>query len=351
MLSEEQILNAKILIIDDNVLNVQILKKILSDAGFFNLTLTTDASQALALYQEIIPDLVLLDFKMPHFNGIEVMKQFHAVDPDGYMPVIMITAEQDETLRGRAFQAGAKDFLRKPYDRLDVILRSRNLIETRKLYNQIRGQNQTLEENVKERTKDLYQTRMDVVWRLAKVAEFRDEHTGEHINRMSKYAHVLARSLGLSLGQCDLILNTVVLHDIGKVAVPDAILLKPAKLEPQEFELMKKHTVWGAQMLTGSNSVFLKMAETIALTHHERFDGNGYPNGLRSDGIPLVGRIAAVADVFDALTSSRPYKKAWEFEDAFAEIKRLNGSHFDPRLVEAFVDYKKEVEAIYRSYH
>ena len=194
MLSEEQILNAKILIIDDNVLNVQILKKILSDAGFFNLTLTTDASQALTLYQEIIPDLVLLDFKMPHFNGIEVMKQFHAVDPDGYMPVIMITAEQDETLRGRAFQAGAKDFLRKPYDRLDVILRSRNLIETRKLYNQIRGQNQTLEENVKERTKDLYQTRMDVVWRLAKVAEFRDEHTGEHINRMSKYAHVLARS-------------------------------------------------------------------------------------------------------------------------------------------------------------
>ena len=155
----------------------------------------------------------------------------------------------------------------------------------------------------------------------------------------------------MSLGQCDLILNTVVLHDIGKVAVPDAILLKPAKLEPQEFELMKKHTVWGAQMLTGSNSVFLKMAETIALTHHERFDGNGYPNGLRSDGIPLVGRIAAVADVFDALTSSRPYKKAWEFEDAFAEIKRLNGSHFDPRLVEAFVDYKKEVEAIYRSYH
>ncbi len=351
MLSEEQILSANILIIDDNVLNVQILKKILSDAGFQNLTLTTDSTKALSLYQEKHPDLVLLDFKMPVFNGIEVMEQFHAHEPEGYMPVLMITAEQDESLRGRAFQAGAKDFLHKPYDRLDVILRSRNLIETCKLYKQIRGQNKTLEENVKERTNDLYQTRMDVVWRLAKVAEFRDEHTGEHINRMSRYAHVLARGLGLSLGQCELILNTVVLHDIGKVAVPDAILLKPAKLEPQEFEIMKKHTIWGAQMLKGSDSAFLKMAETIAISHHEKYDGTGYPNGLKGDSIPLVGRIAAVADVFDALTSSRPYKKAWSLEEAIMEIKKMNGSHFDPRLVEIFLDNSKEVEVIYKSYH
>ncbi len=350
MISEEQILSANILIVDDNVLNVQILKKILNEAGFQNLTLTTDASKALSLYLETKPDLVLLDYKMPTFNGIEVMEQFKSTDPEGYLPVIMITAEQEESLRTRAFQAGAKDFLRKPYDRLDVILRSRNLIEVRKLYNQIRGQNVSLEENVKERTKDLYQTRMDVVWRLAKVAEFRDEHTGVHINRMSRYAHVLSKALGLSLGQCELILNTVVLHDIGKVAVPDAILLKPGRLDPAEFEVMKKHTIWGAQMLQGSNSAFLKMAETIALSHHEKFDGSGYPNALKQDGIPLVGRIAAVADVFDALTSDRPYKQPWSMEEAFAEIKRLSGTHFDPRLVEAFMDSKKDIEAIYTSY-
>ncbi len=350
MLSEEQILSAKILIIDDNVLNVQILKKILNEAGFANLTLTTDSTKALSLYQAIAPDLVLLDFKMPHFNGLEVMDQFLSVDRDGYFPVIMITAEEDETLRQKAFQAGAKDFLRKPYDRIDVILRSRSVIEMRKLYNQVRGQNLTLEENVKERTKDLYQTRMDVVWRLARVAEFRDEHTGEHINRMSRYAHVLAKGMGLSLGQCELILNTVVLHDIGKVAVPDAILLKPGKLDPEEFELMKKHTVWGAQMLSGSDSAFLKMAETIALSHHEKFDGSGYPNALKGDNIPLVGRIAAVADVFDALTSIRPYKKAWSWVEAAGEIKRLSASHFDPRVVDAFLTQAKDIEAIYRSY-
>lgn len=350
MISEEQILSAKILLIDDNVLNVQILKKILSDAGFTQITLTTDATKAFSLYQDIDPDLVLLDFKMPHFNGIEVMEQFKSIDPDGYLPVIMITAEQDESLRGRAFQAGAKDFLNKPYDRLDVVLRSRNLIEVRKLYTHIRGQNQSLEENVKVRTQELYQTRMDVVWRLAKVAEFRDEHTGVHINRMSRYAYEISKAINLNIGQCELIQNTVVLHDIGKVAVPDSILLKPGPLEPQEFEIMKKHTIWGAQMLRDSDSAFLKMAETICLTHHEKFNGTGYPHQLKGEAIPLTGRIAAVADVFDALTSERPYKRAWTTEEAFKEIQNLSGNHFDPALVKAFMSVRKEIEVIYSSY-
>lgn len=351
MLNEEQILSAKILIVDDNVLNVQILKKILNEAGFYNLTLTTDSTKALTLYLEIKPDLILIDFKMPTFNGIEVMEQMKASDPFTYLPVIMITAEQEDSVRRSAFHSGAKDFLRKPYDRLDVVLRCRSLIETHQLYAQIRGQNQTLEDHVKERTKDLYETRMDVVWRLARVAEFRDEHTGDHINRMSRYAHVLAKGLNLSKGQCDLVLNTVVLHDIGKVAIPDAILLKPGRLEPAEFEVMKKHTLWGAQMLTGSDSAFLKMAETIALSHHEKFDGSGYPNGLKGDSIPLVGRIAAVADVFDALTSARPYKKAWSIESSLQEIQRLSGTHFDPRMVQVFMDHNKDITAIYSSYH
>jgi len=351
MISEEQVLNASILIVDDNILNIQILKKILTDAGYENISFSTDAVKAVAIYEEIRPDLVLLDFNMPHLNGFQVMERFLAVDPHGYLPVLMVSAEkEDATLRIRALQSGAKDFLKKPYDRLEVLSRSRNLIEVRLLYNQVRTHNQSLEENVQKRTKELHQTRLDVVHRLARIAEYRDTDTGQHIVRMSRYTHALAETMGLDKTESELILNASPLHDIGKVAVPDAILLKPGKLTAQEFEIIKNHTVLGAQMLAGGDSLFLKMAQVIALSHHEKFDGSGYPYGLRGEDIPLVGRICAICDVFDALTSVRPYKPAWSIPDALAEIRRASGHHFDPKLVEAFLDIQKDMQYIYGTY-
>ncbi len=349
MISEEEILSARILIVDDNILNVQILKRILNEAGFLNLTSTLDSTQALPLFKEVNPDLILLDFNMPQMNGIDVMTALAALNPQGYLPVLMLTSETDEALKSKALQSGAKDFLKKPYDRLEVLLRSRNILEVRLLYNQIKNQNKSLEEQVALRVGELHQTRLDVVLRLARVAEYRDTDTGAHILRMSRYAACLAKAAGFTPAQCELILQTSPLHDIGKIAIPDAILLKPGKLEPHEYEIIKTHTTLGAEILADGNSVFLNTARTIALSHHEKFDGSGYPQRLKGEDIPLVGRLCALADVFDGLTSTRPYKKAWPIEEAVKEIRQGSGSHFDPRLVEAFMDTQKEFRDIHQA--
>src|SRR5580698_7865825 len=326
MISDEKIFAAKILAIDDNILNIQILKKILSNAGFINITATTDPTQALTLYKEIQPDLVLLDLNMPKMDGFAVMVQLSILNPDDYLPLLILTAEEEST-RFKALQSGAKDFLHKPYQHLDVLLKSRNIIEVRLLYNQIRNHNASLDQQINDRIKEIRDTRLEVIQRLAIAAELRDAGTGKHIYRMSRYCQLLALAFGFTKEQGELLLTTSPLHDIGKIAVPDAILLKPSSLSPQEFEIIKKHTILGAKMLSGSDSVFLKMAETIALTHHEKWDGGGYPHGIKGEEIPLVGRICAIADVFDALSSARPYKQAWTFERTWQEIKNLKGTH------------------------
>jgi putative two-component system response regulator len=346
MLSEEKIFAAKILAIDDNTINIQILNKILTSAGFINITATTDPTQALALYKELQPDLILLDLNMPQMDGFAVMAQLLALDPDDYLPILIITA-QDESIRFKALQSGAKDFLHNPYEHLDVLLKSRNIIEVRLLYNQVKNHNVSLEQQVNERIKEIRDTRLEVIQRLAIAAELRDSGAGKHIYRMSRYCQLLALSLGFSKEQGELLLTTSSLHDIGKIAIPDSILLKSSNLTPEEFEIIKTHTSLGAKMLSGSDSVFLKMAETIALNHHEKWDGTGYPHGLNGEDIPLVGRIAAIADVFDALNSQRPYKQAWGFDEALAEIVRLKGTHFDPRLVDAFQNTAKAIKAVY----
>jgi putative two-component system response regulator len=282
---------------------------------------------------------------MPEVDGFKVMAQLSVLNRDDYLPILVLTAE-DESVRFMALQSGAKDFLHKPYDRLDVILRSRNIIQVRLLHSQIRNHNASLEQQVSERVKELKDTRLDVIQRLAVAAELRDAGTPGHIYRMSHYCQQLALAIGFQGTQAELILASSPLHDIGKIAIPDAILLKPSGLDAHEFEIIKTHTTLGAKMLSGSDSVFLRMAETIAWTHHEKWDGSGYPRGLKEEEIPLVGRICAVADVFDALTSSRPYKKAWSADDAMAEIKRLKGIHFDPKLVEAFEGIAGDVKAV-----
>jgi len=346
MISDEKIFAAKVLIVDDNILNVQILKKILTNAGFINITTTTDSTKTIDLYKEIQPDLILLDVNMPNMDGFAVLYQLSLLNPDDYLPVLILTAEE-ENIRFKALQSGAKDFLHKPYEPMDVVLRSRNIIEVRLLYNQIKNHNLSLEQQVNDRIKEIRDTRLEVIQRLASAAELRDKGTGLHIYRMSRYCQLLAMAIGFTKEQGELLLTTSPLHDIGKIAIPDSILLKPALLDDQEFEIIKTHTTLGAKMLSGSNSVFLKMAEMIALTHHEKWDGTGYPNGLREESIPLIGRICSVADVFDALSSERPYKEAWTFERTMAEIKRLKGTHFDPKLVEAFEDIQKDVKVIY----
>ncbi len=346
MISDENIFAARILAIDDNILNIQILKKILTNAGFINITTTTDPTRALALYKEIQPDLVLLDLNMPKMDGFAVMLQLSVLHPDDYLPLLILTAEE-ESIRFKALQSGAKDFLHKPYEHLDVLLKSRNIIEVRLLYNQIKNHNASLDQQVNDRIKEIRDTRLDVIQRLAVAAELRDAGTGKHIYRMSRYCQLLALAVGFSKEQGELLLTTSPLHDIGKIAIPDSILLKPSSLEPHEFEIIKTHTTLGAQMLSGSDSVFLKMAETIALTHHEKWNGAGYPHGIKGEEIPLVGRICAIADVFDALSSARPYKKAWTFEETMTEIMRLKGTHFDPKLVEAFASAAKDIKAVY----
>ena len=349
MILEEKILSAKILAVDDNIINLQILKKILSSAGFINITGTTDSTKAKDLYQEIQPDLLLLDLNMPNVSGFEVMSQLALSNPHDYLPILILTAE-DESVRLKALSCGAKDFLHRPYQTSEVLLRCRNIIEVRLLYKQIKNENSSLEAQVEDRTNELKQTRLDVIHRLARTAELRDTDTGAHIIRMSRYCEKIALAVGFSPAQAEMLLNTSPLHDIGKIAIPDSILLKPAKLEPQEFEIIKTHTTIGARILTNGNSAFLTMAETIALTHHERFDGLGYPNQLKGDDIPQIGQISSVADVFDALTSVRPYKKAWSFEEAATEIQNCKGKNFAPKMVEAFFDVQNQIRAIYQEY-
>jgi putative two-component system response regulator len=346
MISDENIFAAKILAVDDNVLDIQVLKKILSNAGFINIYTTIDPTQAVAIYKEIQPDLLLLDLNMPKVDGFAVMVQLSLQNPDDYLPILILSAE-DESIRFRALQSAAKDFLHKPYDPIEVLLRSRNIIEVRLLYKQIKNQNASLEQQVNDRIKEIRDTRLEAIQRLAIAAELRDAGTGKHIYRMSRYCQLLARAIGFSKEQGELLLTTSPLHDIGKIAIPDSILLKPSSLEPHEFEIIKTHTTLGAKMLSGSDSVFLRMAEMIALTHHEKWDGTGYPQALKDEGIPLVGRICAVADVFDALSSARPYKKAWTFDDTMDEITLLKGKHFDPKLVDAFKDIGKDIKAVY----
>lgn len=350
MIAEEKILNSRILIVDDNLLNIHILRKILQESGFLNITSTTSSLEAVKIYKDSRPDLLLVDFNMPQKNGIELIQELGELNPAGYLPALMLTAEEDPTLKAKALQSGAKDFLKKPYDRSEVILRSRNILEVRLLYSQAIEKNLTLEESVNARTKELYETRLDVVQRLARMAEYRDKDTGMHIMRVSRYCLALGKAAGLPIAQCELLLTTSPLHDVGKVAIPDAVLLKPGKLDDNEIEIMKAHTTIGAQLLAGSNSVFLKTAAIIAQTHHERWDGTGYPNKLKGDDIPLVGRICAICDVFDALTSDRPYKKAWVFKQAMDEILVNSGKHFDPHLIEVFNKIQDEVKYIYEIY-
>ena len=328
--------HARIMIVDDEPGNVSLLKRLLERAGFHKLDSTNDPREAVALYVETRPDLILLDLHMPHLDGLAVMDRLNEIVEASYMPILMLTGDISPEARRDALSRGAKDFVNKPFNADEVLLRIRTLLETRFLYLQIQSQNQMLEAKVRERTRELEAAQIEIIERLARAAEFRDDNTGQHTERVGQMAALLARELGLADSEVSLIRRAAPLHDVGKIGIPDSILLKLGKLTPAEFELVKTHTTIGARILSGSRFALLRMAEEIAFSHHEQWDGRGYA-GLAGDQIPLAGRIVTVADVFDALTQKRPYKAAWPVEEAVAEIERQRGRQFDPNVVDAFL--------------
>ncbi|PLW83947.1 two-component system response regulator [Kineobactrum sediminis] len=336
----------RILVVDDESPNLRLLDKMLRSQGYSNLVLIEDPRQVVQRYRSARPDLVLLDINMPHLDGFEVLEQLKGLQDPLMPPIVMLTAQHGKEFMLRALSAGARDFITKPFDRNELLMRVRNLLDAHMGHRLLHDQKTWLEETVWQRTSELRRTRLDVVQRLGKAAEYRDEETGAHVLRMSYSCALLAKEYGWNESQTDMILNASPMHDIGKIGIPDAILLKPGKLEPHEWEVMKTHVTIGAGMLEGDSSSLIKMAHEIALTHHEKWDGSGYPHGLAGADIPLSGRIAALADVFDALTSERPYKKAWTVEAAMDLVRENRGKHFDPDLVDVLEANLSGVEDI-----
>ncbi len=336
-------LDATILIIDDQELNLQLLQSVLKRAGYSNVIAMSDPRAALATFAMLRPDIILLDLMMPYLSGFEVMDLLkQRVDPADYLPILVLTADITAAVKLQALTAGAHDFLTKPFDLTEVLLRVNNLLRTRFLHLQLAARKHELEEEVVARTADLQAAHVEVLERLAIAAEYRDDETGRHIRRVSTTSVLLAQILGATQGDVELIRRAAQLHDVGKIGIPDAILLKPGKLTTGEFAVMQTHTTIGARILSGARSDLVRMARSVAYTHHERWDGTGYPCGTRGESIPLAGRIVAIADVFDALNHARPYKAAWPVEKALAEIQSQCGRQFDPAVVAAFFDLHKQ---------
>jgi len=340
------VLASAILVVDDEPANVKLLERTLRTFGYFELLSTTDPRAVLGLYQQNVLDLIILDLNMPHLDGFEVMRQLQALGREDMPPILILTAQHDQEHRVRALKGGAHDYVTKPFAVDELMARVRNLLQVRLYHKSMRSRTEWLEQRVQERTREIYDTRLQIVRRLGRAAEFRDNETGLHIVRMSKMSVVLGEACGMSSEECELLLNASPMHDIGKIGIPDNILLKPGKFEPHEWKVMQTHTTIGGEILSGDDSDLLSMARVIALSHHEKWDGSGYPNGLAGENIPRVGRVVALADVFDALTSVRPYKKAWSVNDAMEYIETNRGKHFDPHLVDQFRTRLPDILAI-----
>jgi putative two-component system response regulator len=328
--------HARILIVDDEPDNVFVLRRVLERADFHHVESTTDPSEAASMYVRFRPDLILLDLHMPDMDGLAIMDRLNEIAEASYLPILMLTGDISREARREALARGAKDFISKPFDHDEILLRIRTLLETRFLYLQIQSRNQMLEARVRERTRELEAAQIEIIERLARAAEFRDDNTGRHTERVGQMAALIARQVGLPDMQVALIRRAAPLHDVGKIGVPDTILLKLGRLTDDEFARVKTHTAIGARILSGSGFPVLRLSEEIAFNHHERWDGDGY-SGVAGSAIPLAGRIVAIADVFDALTQERPYKAAWPVDAALAEIDRQRRRQFDPELVDAFL--------------
>ena len=339
---------SRIQIIDDQLTSRQILKQLTSTLED-NTEIHDFANplEALAWSGHNNPDLVLVDYKMPEMNGIEFIKQFRANPVLNHVPVIMITSIEDRNVRYEALEAGATDFLTKPVDHHECRARCRNMLIQYNQYKIISDRSRWLERRVAEATSEIRLRERETLLRLARAGEYRDEDTGNHVIRMAKYSRLIAEELGFSPEDAEVIEMAAPMHDIGKIGIRDEILLKPGKLTPAEFEIMKTHTIIGHEILKDSPSKFLQMGSVIALSHHEKYDGTGYPHGLKGEAIPIAARIVAVADVYDALTSERPYKHSWTMETAMEYMESHRGKHFDPAVLDAF---KAQFDGVTRIY-
>lgn len=367
--------DSKICVVDDESVNCKIVRKYLINYGFANVTTTSDPFTAFSFLRSERPDVIILDLMMPGISGLDLMGEIAVDQILAHVPVLILTACEDREVRMQALDLGVSDFLTKPIDPTDLVPRVRNAITTRNYQKNLRLQNEQLEEIVRKRTEELTISRMEVVHCLGRAADYRDNETGKHVQRVGLYAGILARQMGLSPARCELLELAAPLHDVGKIGIVDAILHKPAKLTHDEFADMKRHCQFGYEILgnfqkssdvppapeannpsnnstnsTGYQSPVLKLASLIALTHHEKWDGSGYPHGLAGDSIPLEGRITAVADVFDALSTARPYKKAFPIEKCLSILEEGRAKHFDPAVLDAFFAAQEKILQVQRDY-
>jgi putative two-component system response regulator len=343
---EARIRGARILVVDDNEDQLDLMEVMLRRQGYAHIELTADPVSVAASYSASPYDLILLDMEMPVMNGIDVMRQLKGELHGEFMPVIVLTAHEGAEVRLQALKEGARDYIAKPFVDAEFAHRIRNHLEVRMLYREREMQNEILEQKVAERTEELKETQAEILRRLAKAGEFRDNDTGNHVTRVSHRVRALARAAGVNAHLTEMIYMASPLHDIGKIGVPDYILLKKGRLNDEEMAIMRKHVDYGVEMLGNNPAPVLRVACSIAQNHHEKWDGSGYPKALAGDAIPIEARIVAICDVFDALTSVRPYKVAWTVEAAIGFLKEQAHRHFDPTLVELFVNILPEIEAI-----
>lgn len=348
--------NPLILIVDDLPQNIELLEAYLAPYGYEILTASSGA-EALEKLASYSVDLILLDVMMPGMDGFEVARRVRQNDTMQLLPIILVTALHETEDRVRGIEAGCDDFISKPVDKSELVARVRSLLKVKAYNDLLNNYQKELESEVAKKTKEIKHTlkklkeaSLETIHRLSLAAEYKDEDTGAHIVRMSHYCAAIARQLGLDEHTVETILYAAPMHDVGKIGIPDKVLLKPAKLDAEEWEIMKQHALIGAEILKDSDAEFIKMGEIIALSHHEKFDGSGYPSGLKGTQIPIAGRIAAVADVFDALVSKRPYKEAFSVKKSFSIIKEGRGGHFDPKVVDAFFAIQDEILAIKKQY-
>jgi putative two-component system response regulator len=350
--------SAKIMIVDDEPINIKVVQKYLQGFGYASFVTTSDATGAFDMACKERPDIVLLDIMMPEVSGIEILDQIRATTSLHHVPVVILTAVGDARIKQKALELGATDFLTKPVDPSELVLRVGNALVVKNHYDHLASYSAELERQVKARTAELASSRRELVHTLARAAEYRDNETAHHISRVGRFAGIVANELGLPNELCDLLEEAALLHDVGKIGIPDAILLKPGKLTEDEYETMKQHCAFGHRIIHRSSdnaadhfgtrsqlervepgnapAWLIPVAATIAHTHHERWDGTGYPLGLKGEQIPIEGRITAVADVFDALSSQRPYKEAFPLEKCFELMREGRGTHFDPVVLDAF---------------
>lgn len=325
MLPSHEDRRPRLLLVDDEPTNLHVLRQILGDA--YRLQFATDGAKALHLALQHKPDLILLDIMMPNLSGYDVCRQLKADPHTSAIPVIFVSALSEMGDEAEGFEAGAVDYIIKPVRAPVVRARVRTHLSL-------------------VAADALRATRLHIIQRLGRAAEYKDNETGMHVLRMSHFAHALAMAIGCPQAWADDLLHAAPMHDVGKIGIPDAVLLKPGPLSDSEWQIMRQHPTIGAEIIGEHDSPILQMARSIALTHHEKWDGSGYPQGLHGEDIPLAARIVAITDVFDALTSARPYKRAWSVDEAMAHIQQQAGKHFDPALVPVFISLRQQLEAI-----